>query len=67
MLEIEVEEKVYTLALWWEIRPMVRRIFSEAENRRRNEVRGDTYPRTEKELVGARTEELYLPYDGRFL
>ena len=46
---------------------MVRRIFFEAENRRRNEVRGDTYPRTEKELVGARTEELYLPYDGRFL
>ncbi|RVW19870.1 hypothetical protein CK203_110851 [Vitis vinifera] len=50
---------------------MVRRIFFEAENRRRNEVRGDTYPRVEKcvgkELVGARTEELYLPDNGRFL
>ena len=71
VLEIEVEEEVYTLALWWEIRPVVRRIFSEAENRRRNEVRDDTYPRVEKrvgkELVGARTEELYLPDDGRFL
>ncbi|RVW81737.1 hypothetical protein CK203_049544 [Vitis vinifera] len=71
VLEIEVEEEVYTLSLWWEIRPVVRRIFSKAENRRRNEVRGDMYSRAEKcvgkELVGARTEKLNLPDDGRFL
>ena len=50
---------------------MVRQIFSEAENRRRNEVRDDMYSRAEKrvgkELVGARTEKLNLPDDGRFL
>ena len=50
---------------------MVRRIFSEVENRRRNEVRGDMYSRAEKrvgkELVGAGTEELHLPNDERFL
>ena len=71
VLEIEVEEEVYTLALWWEIRLVVRRIFSEVENRRRNEVRGDMYSRAEKrvgkELVGARTKELHLLDDGRFL
>ena len=71
MLEIEVEEEVYSLALWWEIRPVVRRIFSEVENRRRNEVRGDMYSCAEKrigkELVDAGTEELHLPDDGRFL
>ena len=71
VLEIEVEEEVYTLSLWWEIRPVVRQIFSEAENRRRNEVRDDMYSRAEKcvgkELVGARTEKLNLPDDGRFL
>ena len=66
-----VEEEVYTLALWWEIRPVVRRIFSVTEIRRRTEVRGDTYSRAEKrvgkELIDAGTEERHLPDDGRLL
>ena len=71
MLEIEVEEEVYSVALWWEIRPVVRRIFSATENRKRNEVRGDSYSHAEKrvgkDLVDAGTEELYLPVDGSAL
>ena len=71
VLEIEVEEEVYALSLWWEIRPVVRRIFTEAEDRRRNEVRSDMNSRAEKrvgkELVGARLKKLNLPDDGRFL
>ena len=71
VLEIEVEEEVYALSLWWEIRPVVRRIFTEAEDRRRNEVRGDMNSRAEKhvgkEPVGARLEKMNLPDDGRFL
>ena len=71
MLEIEVEEEVYTLALWWEIRPVVRRIFSATEIRRRTEVRGDTYSSAEKrvgkELIDAGTEERHLLDDGRLL
>ncbi|RVX11797.1 E3 ubiquitin-protein ligase UPL7 [Vitis vinifera] len=38
-LEIEVKEEVYTLALWWEIRPVVRRSFSTTETSRRTEIR----------------------------
>ena len=29
VLEIEVEEDVYTLSLWWEFRPVMRKNFSE--------------------------------------
>ncbi|RVW92990.1 hypothetical protein CK203_032792 [Vitis vinifera] len=71
MLEIEVEEEVYTVALWWEIRPVVRLIFFATENRRRNEVRGDSYSSAEKrvgkELEDAGTEELHLIVDGSVL
>ena len=71
LLEIEVEDEVYTVALWWEIRPVVRRLFSAMENRRKKEVRGDSHSRAEKrvgkELVGAGNEELQLPDDGRAL
>lgn len=71
MLEIEVEEEVYALSLWWEVRPVVRRIFTDAEDSRRNKVRGDMNSRAEKrmgkELVGARLEKLNLPVDGRYL
>ena len=71
MLEIEVEEEVYSLALWWEIRPVVRRFFSVAEIRRRTEDRGDMYLRAKKrvgkELIDTGTEGLLLPDDGRLL
>ena len=43
ILEIEVEEEVYMVALWWEIRPEVRRITSVEETRRRTEIRGDMH------------------------
>ena len=70
-LEIEVEEEVYTLALWWEIRPVVRRSFSAAETSRRTEIRGDSFSRAEKrvgkEVIGAGIEGLHLPDDGRLL
>ena len=70
-LEIEVEEEVYTLALWWEIRPVVRRSFSAAETSRRTEISGDSFSRAEKrvgkEVIGAGIEGLHLPDDGRLL
>ncbi|RVX10943.1 hypothetical protein CK203_013310 [Vitis vinifera] len=50
-------------------RPVVRRLFSATENRRKKEVRGDSHSRAEKrvgkELVGAGNEDLQLPDDGR--
>ncbi|RVW82363.1 hypothetical protein CK203_045126 [Vitis vinifera] len=69
MLEMEVEDEAYSVALWWEIRPVVRRLFSATENRRKKEVRGDSHSRAEKrvgkELFGAGKEDLQLPDDGR--
>eukprot|EP00261_Vitis_vinifera_P015668 XP_010644167.1 PREDICTED: uncharacterized protein LOC104877503 [Vitis vinifera] len=71
MLEIEVEEEFYSLALWWEIRPVVRRLFSAVEFRRRTEVRGDTFSRAEKRvgsvLLDTGIEGQLLPVDGRLL
>ena len=34
MLEIKVEEDVYVMSLWWEIRPVVRMKYNEAFGRR---------------------------------
>ena len=63
VLEIEVEEDVYFLSLWWEFRPVVRKkqmVCSEASGRESDEVRGDvvSHPRLrmEEELVSARLE-----------
>ncbi|RVW40622.1 hypothetical protein CK203_079170 [Vitis vinifera] len=68
LLEIEVEDEIYAVALWWEIRPVVRWLFSATENRRKKEVRGDSHSRAEKrvgkELVGAGNEELQMPLMG---
>ncbi|RVW86987.1 hypothetical protein CK203_043510 [Vitis vinifera] len=67
LLEIEVEDEIYSVALWWEIRPVVNG-FSATENRRNKEVRGELHSRAEKrvgkELVGAGIEELQTPVDG---
>ena len=69
VLEIEVEEDVYVLSLWWEVRPVVRMKHNEASGRKSDEVRGDVISRTEqrveKELVSARLETLNLPADVR--
>ncbi|RVW79333.1 hypothetical protein CK203_040863 [Vitis vinifera] len=71
MLEIEVEEEFYSLALWWEIRPVVRRFLSAVEIRRRTEDRGDTLSRAEKRvgnvLIRHGNEGQFLPVDGRLL
>ena len=71
ILEIEAEEEVYTLALWWEIRPEVRRLPSVEETRRRIEIRGDMHSRAEKrvgkEVTEAGIEGQLLTDDGRLL
>ena len=59
MLEIEVEEDVYFLSLWWEFRPVVRKkqmVCSEAFGRKSDEVRGDvvSHPRLHGGRVGKR-------------
>ncbi|KAL6328022.1 hypothetical protein AAG906_033289 [Vitis piasezkii] len=68
MLEISVEEKVYALALWWELKPSLKKA---QENRRevnestRGEVRGDgasrAVTRVGKEVESTRLEALLLP------
>ena len=71
MLEIEVEEEFYSLVLWWEIRPVVRRLLSAVEIRRRTEDRGDALSRAEKRvgsvLLDTGIEGQFLPVDGRLL
>ena len=64
MLEIEVEEDVYVLSLWWEFRPVVKKKHSEASGQKSDEVKGDVVSRSEqrveKELVSTRLETLNL-------
>ncbi|RVW43435.1 hypothetical protein CK203_070372 [Vitis vinifera] len=59
-LEIGIEEEVFTLALWWESRPTVRKI--RVDSRRWGEVRDDSKARAdsrvEMEPVGERNEAL---------
>ena len=69
VLEIEGEEDVYVLSLWWEFRPMVRKKHSEASGQKSDEVRGDVVShveqRVEKELVSARLKTLNLSAEVR--
>ncbi|RVW74017.1 hypothetical protein CK203_055874 [Vitis vinifera] len=54
VLEIAVEEKVYSLALWWELKPALRKAQEnrrEAYERTRGEVRGDGGSRADTELA----------------
>ncbi|RVW76181.1 hypothetical protein CK203_044278 [Vitis vinifera] len=71
MLEIEVEEEFYSLVLWWEIRPVVRRLLSAVEIRRRTEDRGDALSCAEKRvrsvLLDTGIEGQFLPVDGWLL
>ena len=67
VLEIEVEEDVYFLSLWWEFRPVVRKkhmICSEASGQKSDEISGDVVSHSgqlvEEELVSARLETLNL-------
>ena len=68
VLEIAVEEKVYSLVLWWELKPALRKAQEnrrEAKESTRGEVRGDGVSRAdtrvEKELESTRLEALLLP------
>ena len=67
VMEIVVEEKVYSLALWWELKPALRKAQENrcAEHERtRGEVRGEGGPRADtrvgKERDSARLEKLCL-------
>ena len=68
-LDIVVEEACYSLSLWWEVRPEMRKVStgSRSNGGSREEVRGDAAaratPRVE-ELESARPEVLLLPADG---
>ncbi|RVW76691.1 hypothetical protein CK203_047573 [Vitis vinifera] len=65
-LEIGIEEEVFTLALWWESRPTVRKI--RVDSRRWGEVRDDSKARAdsrvEMEPVGERNEALVPSEEG---
>ena len=72
VLEIEVEEDVYFLSLWWEFRPVVRKkqmVCSEASGRESDEVRGDVVSRpglrVEEESVSARLKIINLSAEVR--
>ena len=64
VLEIEVEEEVYALSLWWECRPVLRRKRREEAGRKSVEVRGDGASRVEQrvaeERVSVKLETLNL-------
>ena len=68
-LDIVVEEACYSLSLWWEIRPEMRKVLtgSRSNGRSKGEVKGDVAalatPRME-ELENARLKALLLPADG---
>ena len=71
VLEIGVEEDVYSLALWWELRPSLRKAMvdnRETTGRKSGEVWGDDSShvgsRVKEELGKARLEALLLPVDG---
>lgn len=69
-LDIGVEEACCSLSLWWEIRPVPRKVSSDSRDsngRTRGEVRGDVAARVDprvEELENARLEALLLPADG---
>ena len=48
MLEIGVEEEVYALVLWWELRPSVKKI--RFDSRKSGKVRGDNFSRSDSRV-----------------
>ena len=62
VLEIEVEEEIYVMSLWWECRPVLRRNRRQETGRQNMEVRGEgasrTKQRVEEERVSVRLETL---------
>ena len=47
VLELEVEEEVYAVSLWWECRPVLRRNCRQEAGRQSSEVRGEEASRAE--------------------
>ncbi|KAJ9700270.1 hypothetical protein PVL29_005879 [Vitis rotundifolia] len=71
VLEMEIEEDVYTLSLWWELRPALKNNTvgcNEVSGRKRDEVRGEfascAGKRVEKELADAMCGPLTPPTEG---
>ncbi|RVX05821.1 hypothetical protein CK203_023850 [Vitis vinifera] len=68
VLEIEVEEEVYAVSLWWECRPVLRRNRRHEAGRHSSEVRGEEAPRAgqrvTKEWVSVRFETLNPSDEG---
>ena len=71
VLEIGIEKDVYSLGLWWELKPSLRKAMvdsRETTERKSGEVRGDDSSRAglhvEEESRTARLEALFLPVDG---
>ena len=66
MLEIGVEEEVYALVLWWELRPSMKK--TRVDSRKSGEVRGDDFSRdssrVEEESAFERPEALLLSDEG---
>ncbi|RVW62332.1 hypothetical protein CK203_063457 [Vitis vinifera] len=68
VLEVEVEEEVYEIALWWECRPVIRRSSSQAEGHYQQRVGGEVSSRAEKRvtkgMVSVRIEDLHSSGEG---
>ena len=68
VLEIEVEEEVYAVSLWWECCPVLRRNRRHEAGRHSSEVRGEEASRAEqrvtKEWVSVRLETLNPSDEG---
>ena len=68
VLEVEAEEEVYTVSLWWECRPVLRRNRRQEAGRHSSEVRGEGVSRAEqrvmKEWVRVRLETLNPSDEG---
>ena len=68
VLEIEMEEEIYVVSLWWECRPMMRRKRRNEAGRHSNEVRGEETScvgqRVTKEWVSVRLETLQPSDEG---
>ncbi|RVW82274.1 hypothetical protein CK203_041668 [Vitis vinifera] len=68
VLEIEVEEEIYVVSLWWECWPVLRRKRRNEASRHSSEVRGEEVSRAgqrvTKEWVSVRLETLNLSDEG---
>ncbi|XP_034684659.1 uncharacterized protein LOC117913709 isoform X2 [Vitis riparia] len=68
VLEVEVEDEVYAVSLWWECRPVIRRSCRHSDGRHSSEDRGKEISRAEKRVrkgwVSVGLETLQTSEDG---